>query len=346
MIGADRNVRGGVSSVVNQYYAGGLDRLVDLKYIATMKDGSKFAKLIVMLKALLKFATHIKSYDILHVHMSSRNSFWRKRLFINIAKRNCKKVVIHMHGSEFDVFYEKECSKRQQRMIRETFALVDAVIVLSEEWKRFFCNICNQDKISVIYNAVKLPNFERQNYNDKNVLFLGRLGERKGTFDLINAIPKVVDKLPDVQFYLGGDGDVEKCKAQCERLGINKNVTFLGWLGCDEKVAKLETCSTFILPSYHEGLPMAVLEAMSYGEVVIATVVGGIPEVIQDGKNGYLIDPGDVDRISQCVIKALTSLERENIGKAAQNTIIEYFDIEKNMQKLLSLYATILLANS
>lgn len=346
MIGPDRNGQGGIATVVNQYYEAHLDKKVDLMYITTVIDGSKFKKLGVAFKALLKFNRQIRQCDVLHVHMSSRKSFYRKRIFIAIAKKYNKKIVIHMHGSEFDVFFDKECTKQQQESVCKTFALADAVIVLSEEWKNFFCKICNRDKIVVIYNAVMLPDFEKLNYQDNRVLFLGRLGKRKGIFDLIHAIPRVIEKIPDVQFYLCGDGEVDNCKKLCEELGIESHVFFLGWVGCKEKVEILKACSIFVLPSYHEGLPMALLEAMSYGEVVITTAVGGIPEVIRDGVNGYIIEAGNIQEIAQRLIDVLTTVRRENIGKAARNTVAENFDIEKNIHNLLSLYGKLLLNES
>lgn len=342
MIGADKDGNGGVSSVVNQYYNSGLDSLVDLKYIPTMKEGNKLKKILIMMKALAVFMKSIKEYDILHVHMSSRNSFYRKRIFINIAKRKNKKIIIHMHGSEFDVFFEEECNERQKGIVRQTFSLANAVIVLSEGWKEFIGKICSQDRIIVIHNAVEFPRFERNNYREKRVLFLGRLCERKGVFDLIQAIPQVIKKIPDVQFYLGGDGEIEDCKKQCKMLGIENNVVFLGWINGEAKADNLKTCSTFILPSYHEGLPMALLEAMSYGEVVISTAVGGIPEVIQDDINGYIIEAGNIEEISQRLVYVLTAANREAIGKAAQNTIAEDFNIKKNIYKLLLLYEKLL----
>ena len=98
MIGAGRDVKGGVSTVVNQYYEAGLDNLVDLTYIPTMEDGNKLRKLKVATKAYLEYLRVLNKVDIVHVHMSHRASFFRKRYFINAAYRKNKKIIIHMHG--------------------------------------------------------------------------------------------------------------------------------------------------------------------------------------------------------------------------------------------------------
>lgn len=341
MIGAGRDVQGGVSTVVNQYYQAGLDNKVNLKYIATMKDGSKITKLIVGIAAYVEFMLSVSKYDMVHVHMSHRSSFYRKRAFIKKAHKAGKKIIIHMHGSEFDVFYDKECNEKKKQKVRDVFELADVVIALSEEWEKWISTICDKRKIKVLYNAVNLPNFKREDYNDSNILFLGRLGKRKGTYDLLKAIPTVLKEVPDAHFYLGGDGDLDQCKSICKENNVESNVTFLGWVSGKNKAKWLEKCSIFVLPSYHEGMPMAILEAMSYGEVVISTKVGGIPKVIEDKKNGFLIDAGDVDSLAQIIVYLLKT-PRSEIGACAYRTIENNFNSKANINKLIEIYTSVL----
>ena len=331
MIGPDRKVQGGISTVVNQYYAAGLDKQIELKYIATMQDGSKFRK-------ILDYYLCMCDFDIIHVHMSSRASFYRKSVFIKIAHLAKKKIIIHMHGSEFNIFYENECNNKQKKKIREIFLLADVIIALSDEWKVYLSKYCDDHKIIVLNNAIKIPLFVRDNFKDRNVLFLGRLGRRKGTYDLIAAIPKVLEKNPHVHFYFGGDGEIEACKKICIKTHVQNNVTFLGWITGGQKEEYLKKCSTFILPSYHEGMPMAILEAMAYGNIVIATPVGGIPEVIHTGQNGYLIDTGDIDGIADTILLTINDTHRNQIGMNAHETIHHNFNIEKNLKRLIKIY--------
>ena len=339
MIGAGRNVQGGVSTVVNQYYTAGLDTLVNLQYVPTMLDGSKAKKLKTAFKAYIQFSKLINYADIVHVHMSHRASFFRKKHFIDLAYKRGKKIIIHLHGSEFDVFYEKECNSKQRKMVKDTFGKADAVIALSEEWRDWLLKICPREKIKVLYNAINLPKFKREAYEDKNVLFLGRLGKRKGTYDLLEAIPGVLKVVPDAKFFLGGDGDVEECKKIVCDKHIENAVSFLGWITPGNgKEEYLEKCSTFILPSYHEGMPMSILEAMSYGEIVISTYVGGIPKVIENGINGYLVEAGDVHSITDILISVLTEENRLQIGERAYDTIEENFNAKKNIDKLIDIY--------
>ena len=344
MIGAGRDVRGGVSSVVNSYYDAGLDKMCNLTYLPTMEDGSKLKKLLVAAGARLRFEYLIRRNDILHVHMSSDNSFYRKAVFIRKAYREKKKIIIHMHGSTFDLFYRERCSEKQKREVREIFAMADAVIALSEDWKQFLAeNICEADKIQVIYNAVRLPEAYPKDYNNRKMLFLGILGQRKGTYDLIEVLPEIFRKYPDAHIYFGGDGEREQAERLCREKGIADHVTFLGWVRGEEKERFLRECSIYVLPTYHEGMPMSVLEAMSYGMAVVSTYVGGIPHIITDGENGMLCQAGKTAHLRETLEKVLENAEvRERLGQNAVRKIAADFDIRQNCKLLMQMYDKIM----
>ena len=340
MIGAGRDVRGGVSSVVNSYYDAGLDKMCELTYLPTMQDGSKLKKLFVAAWARLRFEFLIKKQDILHVHMSADNSFYRKAMFIRKAYQEKKKIIIHMHGSTFDLFYQERCNEAQKQEVKEIFRMADKVIALSEDWKKFLEEfICEADKIEVIYNAVKMPEAYEKDYTNQNMLFLGILGQRKGTYDLIEVLPEIFEKYPKAHLYFGGDGEREQAEKLCREKGIADHVTFLGWVRGTEKEKMLKECSMYVLPTYHEGMPMSILEAMSYGMAVVSTYVGGIPHLIKDGENGLLCEAGDKVGLSRNLIKMLEDDElREKTGRNAKDTIKKKFDIQLKIQRLILIY--------
>ena len=344
MIGAGRDVRGGVSSVVNSYYDAGLDKLCDLAYLPTMEDGTKLKKLFVAACARFRFEYLIRKNDILHVHMSSDNSFYRKAVFIRKAYREKKKIIIHMHGSTFDLFYKERCSDAQKRQVREIFAMADKVIALSEDWKKFLAeSICDEQKIVVIYNAVNLPEPYEKDYSNRKLLFLGILGQRKGTYDLIGVLPELFRKYPDAHVYFGGDGEREQAEKLCVEKGIADHVTFLGWVRGAEKERLLRECSVYVLPTYHEGMPMSVLEAMSYGMAVVSTYVGGIPHIIADGVNGLLCQAGDQDKLREKLCDVLEdSGRRYELGSRAREKIKREFDIVQVVGELRKLYHSLM----
>ncbi len=340
MIGAGRDVRGGVSSVVNSYYDAGLDKLCELTYLPTMEDGSKLKKLFVAARARIRFEKLIKDADILHVHMSADNSFYRKAVFIRKAHKEKKKIIIHMHGSTFDVFYKERCDEKQKKEVRDIFAMADKVIALSEDWKGFLVKyICEEDKIQVIYNAVKIPDPYEKNYSNRKMLFLGRLGKRKGTYDLIEVLPAIFQKFPDAHMYFGGDGEREQAEALCRKKGIADHVTFLGWVRDAEKEKYLKECSVYVLPTYHEGMPMSILEAMAYGMAVVSTYVGGIPHLITDGENGLLCEAGDKESLKRLLYEILFNEKKcIQFGRNSIKKIRENFNINKNLDRIMSIY--------
>lgn len=117
-------------------------------------------------------------------------------------------IIIHMHGSTFDLFYKERCNVAQKQQVREIFAIADKVIALSDDWKEFLAeSICDVQKIVVIYNAVKIPEAYQKDYSNRKMLFLGILGQRKGTYDLIEVLPEIFQKYPDAHIYFGGDGE-------------------------------------------------------------------------------------------------------------------------------------------
>lgn len=284
MIGPDRHAKGGISSVVNLYYEKGLQKGIELKYITTAADGEKMAKIAAFIKGMLTFWLNVSTFDIVHIHMASRNSYRRKRIFVAISKKYFRKrVILHLHGAEFKKFYMDESDERQKLGIKKTFLMADKVIALSKEWADFLENNISGINITVIPNAVSIKG-QRNSYEDKNILFLGRVGQRKGIYDLLESLREIVSMQPSVHLYIGGDGEVEKAKQKCREMGLQNNVSFCGWVSGKEREKLFMKSSIFVLPSYNEGLPMAMLEAMSYGMAVIASNVGGYQRLLQTAK--------------------------------------------------------------
>ncbi len=339
MIGPGRNVQGGISTVVNNYYDAGLDNKINVKFISTMEEGNKFKKLLIMIKALL---IHIITfdYDILHVHMSSRASFYRKSIFINISKIYGKKIIIHMHGAEFEKFYRYECNESKQKYIKMIFNMADKVIALSEEWAEFLKELCDREKIQVIYNSIVVPeNDQNKDYKNNTVLFLGRLGRRKGIYDLIEVIPELIKKDNNIVFNILGDGEIDKIKELCIKKNLMKNVRILGWLKGEEKQRIIRESTIFVLPSYNEGMPMSILEGMGYSLPIIATNVGGISKQVINEENGFLIKAGDKDMLKNSLMKLmnLESLKRK-MGQRSYEIVNKKFNIENVIIDLLKLY--------
>lgn len=338
MVGPARSVKGGMTTVVDNYYDYGLDKIVELKYIESCNDSNKISKFFKEIKGLNEFKKELDNFDVVHIHMASRRSTFRKGKYVRLAIAKGKKVIIHIHGAEYKLFFD-ECNEKQKEYVKETLALADKIIVLSEEWKDYFKNLVDEDKIIVIYNSIVVPEEFEKNVDTNKLLFLGRIGQRKGIYDLIEVIDKLKSKFPNIKLYVGGDGEVEKLKQLIQEKQLEKNVEYIGWTSGEKKEKILKECSFYILPSYNEGMPMSVLEGMAYKNIVISTNVGGIPKVIENNKNGILIEPGDKEKLEEELIRLLKNKDlRLKLSKGARKTVELKFNIENIIKKIIKTY--------
>jgi glycosyltransferase involved in cell wall biosynthesis len=237
---------------------------------------------------------HVK---IVHIHGASKGSFYRKYIFFLLAKYIFrKKVIYHIHGAMYHVFYANASHFVQQR-IRHFINTADCLIVLSEWWKNYFTENFNPQMIQIVPNIVSAnpsPPPAKQDSGMTHFLFLGRIGERKGVYDLLEVLQANRAALQGKYVLeLGGDGETEKLQRLITQYQLNDSVKFLGFITGLQKEQRLREADVYLLPSYHEGLPISILEAMSFGLPIISTNVGGIPEVVVPDKNGLLIEPGD-----------------------------------------------------
>ena len=180
------------------------------------------------------------------------------------------------------------------------------VIVLGEKWNEIILNIEPEAKTFVISNTVHIP-LEMTRYNIPfRVLFMGVLIKRKGVFDLIEGINYLnnTNRLGNIKFIIAGTGEEEaELKKKCKEYNLENHIEFLGWISGHQKEALYINCQMLVLPSYNEGLPMSILEAISYGMPVVSTNVGDIPSAVRNEVNGYLFEPGNIKEMADAVYK-------------------------------------------
>lgn len=302
-------------------------------------DGNKFKVLLYSIFAFLKFYFTKNNYDVYHIHAASYGSTFRKGFYVRAAKKWGKRVILHIHGAEYMVFYEKSRKKKKIISILNT---ADMVIALSQDWKEKFEKTFNLKNCRVLENGIDMerlaPAITKYEEHPYALVMLGRLGERKGTYDLIRAIEIVKNTIPDVVCYLAGDGEIQKCSAVVTEDGIEDNIKIVGWVEFEKKLDLLKKTGILILPSYNEGLPMAILEGMACGKVIISTNVGAIPEVVKE-ENGILISPGNIQSLAEAIIKCCTQKDYvENISRNNISKIEEGFSMISMHKKLSSYY--------
>jgi len=179
--------------------------------------------------------------------------------------------------------------------------------------------------------------------NRENVImFVGNLVERKGAHILIEALGIAKRKIPDVYLLIAGSGPQEvRLKEMVLASGLEDNVSFLGFIGGDAKFAYLKAVKFLVLPSFWESLPIVALEGMACGKAVVASNVAGIPYLIEDGVNGYLIEPGNAQNLAEKIILLLEN--GENLFDMGQESLnkVQAFRWEKIAAETSRVYSTI-----
>ncbi len=344
MFGPALSATSGISAVVNKWLAAGLGERVEVRYLSTLDvyaPGRYLAKALEAMRAYVQLARlRPGELDLVHLHVSSGMSFYRKLGVFVLTRLKRLKAVVHLHGSTFREFYEQG-GRVRQALIRWMFRRAERVIVLSEYWKGLVGEWAGDEgHIEVVHNAA-LPSTKRGTGGAGEIVIacMGRLGQRKGTYDLLEVFRRLAGERQDVRLVLGGDGEVERVRSMVREQGLEGRVEVPGWLEGEAKEAVFERADVYALPSYNEGLPGSLLEAMAAGTPVITTPVGGIPELVEDGLNGYLVQPGDIDSLHGRLSRLCedTGL-RAAMGAAARARVEEAFDVRKAVGDLLALY--------
>ena len=348
MLGESLDRQGGIVSV-EKLIIKQAPAKIEIRHLSTLPNGAAVRKILVFVQAVgVLFCNLLKQEaDIVHIHVSERGSAFRQALTTIIAWLLGKPVILHAHSADFHVFYTN-----LPAVIRFglswVFCKSTRFIVLSDSWKKFYIDNLGlkAEQVVVLPNPVKFPlEIPQKIISEKvNFLFLGRIGERKGVFDLIRALAAIsIEKKQNISLTIAGDGEGQKAREIIDELNLNQYVTILDWVDEIQRDELLSQSDVFILPSYNEGLPMALLEAMSWELAVITTPVGGIPELIVDHDNGLLVKPGSISDLSLAMESLVSHPElRQKLSKNARKSV-RPFNIETYMISLVEIYQFLLI---
>lgn len=342
VIGPGKDARGGISAVISLHAESRFWAKYDCRLLETWDDRSIAAKLWAGLSAALKAPFAFRGRDLVHIHISEQTSFFRKSFFFVLAKLAGKATILHVHAASSDRLFHRGYAG----VVRVVLTSADRVIALSPAWAREFRRECPKACVEVIPNPVAVPDAVSEEMKAKtpSVLFAGKLEARKGFSELLRAMAIVVKRIPNATLLFAGHGEIAAARSLAKDLGIESSVVFAGWLRGEEKKIAFEKAHVFCLPSYDEGLPMAVLEAMAYGLPVVSTPVGGIPDLIEPGINGVLVRPGDVPDLAAALIELLSTAGlRRRLGQCARATVEKYYSIDVVSEQIGALYESIIL---
>ncbi len=342
IVGPSFGTRGGISSVLLIYYNHFRDSH-HMRFIPSYSGNSRMLDLCYFAVALLRifFICLSGKRAVFHIHSSTYGSFLRKSMIARLCMAFHRKVIFHIHGADFDAFLDEAKGWRRNIIIR-LLNKVDSLVVLSGNWKEYFSRFVPPEKICVIVNpsATVKSRVMKRNHSKVKVLFIGRIGERKGAYDLIEAVQKI--RHLNFEVKMAGDGEGDQVRSLVKARNLPDKVSVEDWVPHDAIGALYDASDILVLPSYAEGLPMSVLEAIGKGIPVIATNVGGIPEAVIDGRNGFIIVPGDIEGLAEKMKMLICNAPlREEMGENSYKLATEKFSVEKNGEMLRELYSTL-----
>lgn len=295
--------------------------------VPTFTDTGTLHRLATGIVGMLRSALLVLTgrVDIVHVHLAHGGSVIRKAFPLWAARSRGVPSVIHGHSYNFGEWF-RSLPGAGQAAVRAALPGDHWLILgtdLAEEYREILR--LDPERVTVLHNPAPAPPTDQTAIDPAGtsaggpgvvMAALGRLGDRKGTFNIIAAVASLDTDVRDrLIVVLAGDGEVDRARDAAAPLG--GVVTIRDWLNPDQRDALLAAADVLLLPSYDEGLPMALLEAMSAGIAPITSPVGAIGDVIVDGVNGILVTPGDVPALA-AAIESLATDDRRRLAIAAQ----------------------------
>jgi glycosyltransferase involved in cell wall biosynthesis len=281
----------------------------------------------------------------LHVHMADRGSVLRKALFVYLGRLLKRPILIHMHAATFAEFYAA-LSPVVQRWVRHVLRQADRFIVLGRAHRQYFIETVglDADRVVIVHNAVPAPSAFSPPPDDQlcQLLFVGTLIERKGLADLVEALARPPVRALPWHLRIVGEGDQNRWAKLIGAHGLRDRVDLLGWVSSSGVHQLLEKSDVLVLPSLNEGLPMVILEAMAHARPVVATSVGSVCDVVEDGVTGLLVPPSNPDALANALEKIMIETElRQKLGVAGRQRIAERFTVTRLNGQLEELFGRI-----
>jgi len=339
---------GGMVTVINDLKNSTLSQKVQLNFFNTGKTTKENRNILIAI--ITKFnlwfnwikLLSIKQKTIVHIHTCSGLSFFFDGVLICLSRMLSVPVVLHIHGGKFDDFILR-LNKILFFVVYKLFKSCSRIIVLSDSWKNQFLKLFPDVEYCVVENGVPIPKFNKKRVYKKEkveILFLGNLTILKGVLDLITAMKGIKGARLN---FVGGEeekGIITEMKALILKLGLSNQIKIHGPMFGEDKNRVLQTADIFILPSYAEGLPISLLEAMAEGLPVIVSSVGGIPSVVTNYQEGLLINPGDTEQINEALRVLVNDSDfRKRMGNNARNRCVDSYGIENTVDKLMTIYS-------
>ena len=348
-------IKGGIASYINGMINSNLSNeftfnFLDVTVPDKKKKGIKRIGLSIYFTINLVLLFFKSNAGIYHVHIASGQSLYEKTLFLLLVNIAGKKSIAHWHNAK--LIDQIKGSTFYRRVFQFSSRLANKNIVLSNNWIEYLKEISPKSNFILIENAIDTSSFRKDDEKLDNstirILFVGWIGERKGLRIIGNAISNLIkngirnfhlDLLGTEEFA----GDYNNIIKYFNDKNIASYATFHGVINGVEKSDYFSKADIFILPSYNESFGLVNLEAMASGLPIISTKVGAIPEYLNHGENGFLIDPGDSERLSEYLSVLIKNFQlRLKMGNLNYSKVRNIFDWKIISTKIRNLYLSLL----
>lgn len=345
MVGPHPDAFGGISRVVSNWQRAGLQERVHLTYITTLIDvapGFRWNKISNALGAWIKILKTVgPGVDLVHIHLSKNASLVRKFPIFLWSRLRGIPTVVHIHTGHLKKLYE-EGNKLLRWVLWTVLTGCDSILVLSEEWESYVGALNTGTPVHIVRNGTFFPDPDEDFIKEPDPIYItamGRLGETKGSYVLVPAFAALASDFPNVQLVMAGDGDLDKIRALAKSLGIEQRIETPGWLAGKAWDRTFRACDIYVLPSFFEGMPVSVLEAMAYGKPIVSTPVGGIQALVEEGVNGFLVPSGDPKQLEKKLRELLMDPDlRQRMGNESRSILSKRFDVHLIVDYLISVY--------
>jgi glycosyltransferase involved in cell wall biosynthesis len=352
LLGPHRAAVSGVSTHLNLLMASTLAEEFEVVHFQVGSEGrsegaaGRFLRLV--LSPFFLAATIIfRHVSIVHLNTSlNPRAYWRDLGYLAVSKMLGARVVYQVHGGALPQrFFAK--SRSLTAFLRWTLKVPDLVLVLAQCELEAYRDFVPEQQVVALPNGIDcrpygaIPTVRSEPDQPLRLVYIGRLAREKGLYETLQGLRLAHELGVDARLVVAGSGAEEtRLRRYAQALGIAPRVCFVGPVFGADKVKLLAGADAMVLPSYSEGLPYALLEAMAAGIPVIATPVGAIPDVVSDGIHGFLVPPRDGKSIAESL--ALMAGDRERLSwmsRACRRRIRAAFSIERLAQELALHYA-------
>lgn len=342
---------GGMASVIGTLQQSSLAQKVALRLFQTGKTTAENRSLwrAVSARSSLMWAwwglVGGTPRPIAHIHTCSGFTFFLDGALLLSARLRGAATMLHIHGGRFDNFLDG-LGPILAAVARWLARRAHVIVVLSEDWQRRLDTRLPGARWAVVRNGVAVKALLRPVHREgpPRFLFLGGMSRAKGVDVLLQAVASSNGDWHVVMAGAESERDfIAWMQREISRLNIGARVQWLGEVVGTAKDDALTFSDVCVLPSRSEGLPMAMLECMGAGMPVVATRVGAIPEVIEDGREGLLVSSGDAAALAVAMDRLAGDADlRRHMGAAARRTCEDHYGVESAARKLLLLYETLL----